>query len=133
MAYKADRYWFFVSYARGDADEAYVERFTKDLEREIRVGLGLPLGDAIGFLDVASVRVGTGWRGELTDALATCRTFLPLYTPGYFVSEQCAREWALFSQRLNAYRSIHQEVPNAILPVVWYTPTSLPARADGTG
>jgi FxsC-like protein len=118
---------FFLSYARGDDDE-YVQRFYSDLCREIRVDKGLGRGERVGFLDSTSIRVGSHWSKELVTALTECAVFLPLYAPGYFLSEFCGREWAAFEYRLRQHRD-SPDTAGGFIPVVWLQPRHLPEAA----
>lgn len=118
---------FFLSYARGDDDE-YIQRFHQDLCREIRVQEGLPRGEPVGFMDSASLPIGSQWSSELTTALMNSAVFLPLYAPGYFLSERCGQEWAAFERRL----ARHHDAPGAtggFVPVVWLRPSFIPEAA----
>lgn len=119
---------FFLSYARGDDDE-YVQRFYSDLCREIRVHHGLPRGERVGFMDSASIRLGTEWSSELAYALTDCGVFLPLYAPGYFYSEWCGKEWAAFTRRLALHRG-SPDTAGGFVPVVWLRPPFLPVAAQ---
>lgn len=116
--------YFFLSYARGDDDE-YVKRFYSDLCREIRVRKGAHPNEEVGFLDVNSIGLGSSWPEKLVDALSTCRVFLSLYSPGYFLSETCGKEWAAFRRRLDRHQEAAGVAANSLIPIMWYTPTSL--------
>ncbi|MBF8186371.1 TIR domain-containing protein [Nonomuraea sp. K274] len=61
--------------------------------------------------------MGNQWPGEVSRALATCRVFVPLYSPRYFGSEHCGREWSAIQMRLAAHMS---DPPPVIMPVVWF-------------
>ncbi|KUO02609.1 TIR-like protein FxsC [Streptomyces caeruleatus] len=117
--------YFFLSYAhlpRAHSDDAdpdlWVARFFRDLCDHITNMTSVPVGSA-GFMD-RSMRAGQVWGSELSDALATCRVFVPLYSPRYFISSWCGREWAAFSQREARYRVDDPSGrPSAIVPALW--------------
>jgi len=119
-------YHFFLSYARGDDDE-YVRRFYADLCREIRVHGGLRRDEHVGFMDTTDIPLGAPWPLELASAIVNSTVFIPLYSPGYFLSEWCGREWAVFDRNVAQVSSM---APNGgFLPVVWLQPASIPPVA----
>jgi len=65
------------------------------------------------------IRLGTQWSEELTTALATCRVFVPLYSPRYFASENCGKEWYAFSKRVLDQRARQPNTQMAIIPALW--------------
>lgn len=68
---------------------------------------------------------------KLSLALANCRVFVPLYSPRYFGSEQCGREWSAFAGRA-ADMSVRGAVGvEAIIPALWVPvrPEQLPEAA----
>ncbi|MDX2820341.1 TIR domain-containing protein [Streptomyces ipomoeae] len=130
--------YFFLSYAHarkrdaGDADpNVWVRKLYDDLSAHVLQLTDLPWGSRAGFLD-QSTAVGVRWRDELSENLAHCRVFVPLYSPRYFVSEQCGREWWAFSQR-QVDRRARDGAPreSAIVPALWVPvePSHLPRVA----
>jgi FxsC-like protein len=118
--------YFFLSYARGD-DDLYVQQFFRDLSAEVRSYAGLGADWEVGFLDTHSIEVGATWSQQLTNALATCQTFIALISPRYLVSEACGREWAIFADRVQAAASRSEDDrPAALLPVLWLPPRRAP-------
>lgn len=121
--------YFFLSYARG-VDDGYVLNFFDDLCNEVRSLVGLRPEDRVGFLDVQNIQPGDRWPDELIDALSHCRVFLPLYSPAYFGSEPCGKEWAAFQERVLRHQAQHQTRSSALIPVQWAPLPSLPAVAS---
>ena len=131
---------FFLSYAHtprlfddGDDPDGWVKQFYRDLCMELVHfdqrwhEYGQP-----GFMDDA-MQNGTLWRRRLSERLASCRVFVPLYSRAYFRKEFCGREWALFRERQMAHLA-QTGVPNeAIVPVLWQplSDETLPAAAAG--
>jgi FxsC-like protein len=113
-----NKYWFYLSYARGDASE-YVKRFVHDLRQEVSQYAGLSSEATVGFFDAETLQLEDDWRNEILSALQSSRTMVCLYSPRYFNSEYCGREFQLFRSRLELYReaSLSPVVPPAILPV----------------
>ncbi|NEE46574.1 TIR domain-containing protein, partial [Streptomyces sp. SID8455] len=64
----------------------------------------LPAGASAGFMD-REIRSGEGWSERLGETLATCRVFVPLFSPRYFASEMCGKEWHAFEQRAIHHRA----------------------------
>lgn len=133
--------YFFLSYAhtpKSDPKERnpnlWVERFFRDLCAHVMQLTSLPAGSA-GFMD-QQMQPGEGWQERLSEALAFCKVFVPLYSPRYFLSEQCGREWFAFSSRAaaqNLRNSHNNSNPvTGIVPALWVpVPTrQLPQPAE---
>ncbi|MFI6602702.1 TIR-like protein FxsC [Nonomuraea sp. NPDC050536] len=107
------RPYFFMSYAHtpGDQDdERDPDRWVFMLFNDLRVKVA-QLAD-IRHLDEVGFMAGDETR--LATAVATCRVFVPLYSPRYFASENCGKEWSAFARRGSL---------EAIVPALW-TPVS---------
>ncbi|MGX9885137.1 TIR-like protein FxsC [Streptomyces sp. NPDC002276] len=117
--------YFFLSYAhspRDDFDEPdpdmWVHRFFRDLRGHIREMADTDGGPA-GFMD-RSMRAGEIWTEELEGSLAGCRVFVPLYSPRYFRSSWCGREWTAFGRRAAHRRTGERTTtPSAVVPALW--------------
>lgn len=129
--------YFFLSYAhtpRSDAAFAdpdfWVERLYRDLCSHVMALDDHRSNTPVGFMDRA-IHPGEGWSESLSEALATCRVFVPLYSPRYFRSEQCGREWYAFSQRVLEDRSYAAQPSTGIVPALWVPvePSQLPGPA----
>ena len=120
------RPYFFLSYAhtpRNDSEiagpNAWVKKLYDGLCAHILEMTSLPVGARAGFLD-QGMALGTRWTDELSENLARCHVFVPLYSPRYFISEQCGREWWAFSQREIYRRTLRGESrESAIVPALW--------------
>ncbi|MGI5379522.1 TIR-like protein FxsC [Streptomyces sp. CA-251387] len=119
----ANRPYFFLSYAhtpRLDPFDApdpdmWVHRLFRDLCEYIMSMTDVP---AVGFMD-REMRAGESWSDRTAEALATCRVFVPLYSPRYFISDTCGREWSAFSQRQARHSALSPPGPPAIVPALW--------------
>ncbi|MCF1592999.1 TIR-like protein FxsC [Streptomyces muensis] len=117
--------YFFLSYAhtpRDDHEESdpdmWVHRLFRDLSFHIRQMTTVP-GGASGFMD-RSMRAGQIWKDELAESLASCRVFVPLYSPRYFTSSWCGKEWSAFGRRPTQHRvEGRQGTPSAVVPTLW--------------
>jgi hypothetical protein len=123
------RYVFFFSYARTNRDE-YLIRFYKDLSRQVEQRLGLTKEELeqkqIGFLDERDLELGSEWEPDLIEALQNSSVLVCAYSPSYFVSEYCGREWHLFQMRRREwpeFRAGLKPMPAAIKPIIWVSPT----------
>lgn len=108
--------YYYLSHAAGD-DEDYVRRFHQDLSAEVRA-----LADAegeVGYLDGATRADAGPWLSAARDAVSSCRAFIALWSPKYFVSERCGREWSVFAERLIHYQQLTGAVAPALIPVIW--------------
>lgn len=131
------RPYFFLSYAHtpgyggGTDPDMWVERLFKDLCDHVLAMTDLPAGAPAGFID-REIRSGEGWSERLGEVLATCRVFVPLFSPRYFASEMCGKEWYAFAQRAIHYRARSNQPAEAIVPALWVPvpPSQLPGPAE---
>lgn len=121
--------YFFLSYARGD-DDVYVERFYRDLCIEVRVQVGADRDEKVGFLDNHSIEPGQRWSQALVEALAQCTSFLALYSPAYFLSQYCGREWTMFTQRSQMHARQTGTELGGLIPLIWHPPRTMPDIAQ---
>ncbi len=111
---------FFLSYSSidykpGKKDDIY--RFFGDLQERL-VGLGL----GGGYFAARDNEAGVDWRDELVEHLESCHVLVPLYSPNYFKSPHCGREWKVFYDRFQEYkikRPPDVRQPDILLPVLW--------------
>lgn len=121
-------HWFFLSYARENLTD-YLKKFYEDLNTTIS-HLTAPKEGNRGFFDTSDIGVGQQWSHELIAALQNCRVFVPLYSPAYFTSEWCGKEWQFFSERqaaASARLEPSSSRPTLIMPVLWVPETKLPS------
>nr|WP_119590212.1 TIR-like protein FxsC [Streptomyces scabiei] len=126
--------YFFLSYTRKRGPLVLVKRFYDDLCAELRQELlRLHKGNAVPFgrpfLDVQSIQVGQDWNAALCNALGHCRTMLALYSPEYFRSDYCGREWKAFEDRQRRHREVTGADAKALIPVLWEPVRQVPAGA----
>lgn len=109
----------------------WVERLFRDLCSHVMALTDLPAGAEAGFMD-REIRSGEGWSERLGAALATCRVFVPLFSPRYFASEMCGKEWFAFAQRAIQHGAMSNERAEAIVPALWVPvpPSQLPGPAE---
>src|SRR5258708_32870110 len=92
---------FFFSYARGDLDpkgpEDVLVKFYNALDRQIRELLGERDLEP-GFRD-QTIPNGNKWPDTIATALTTCKLLVAMYSPSFFNSDYCGKEWAVFSTR----------------------------------
>lgn len=120
-------YEFFFSYTRGNND-AYLRQFFKDLSEEVRIRKGLPKDKdtPVGFFDQQEIELGATWDQTIIDALQESKVMVSIYSPGYFQSQYCGKEWDVFMQRCRLYRErrvqageLNAELPPSIKPSFW--------------
>jgi FxsC-like protein len=127
--------YFFLSYAHSQWSgggnfpdlDPWVKQLFEDLCYQVRSLIGAPSDVPVGFMGHESL-TGPGWSAALRHALATCRVFVPLYSPRYFEMDQCGREWSAFALRP---RGGDVSASSAIIPAIWapVDPGSLPGVA----
>jgi FxsC-like protein len=114
-------YDFFLSFStidwrpkQKDDIEAFFEALVERLAR-----LGRTDG---GFFAPDDVQRGAEWERQLPSALARSRVLVPMFSPNYFKSVYCGKEWQVFRERHEEnQRNVVQGVqaPEVMLPVVW--------------
>lgn len=113
--------WFFLSYARLDrqADKfKCIEKFFDDLNERVRP-LKKIREEYAGFFDGTGIEPGESWPDSLGQSLSTCHVMICLYSPAYFDSEYCGKEWEVFRSRV---RAKYKDNPPLILPIMFYPP-----------
>lgn len=111
--------YFFLSWARTSAEDPYVNRFYNDLMAEVSAR------DPDFFEQPSFSELS-----RLSSAVGSCRTFVALYSPAYFSSPLCGREFAAFSERLRRHQQFTDVSPPALVPVMWSPPpASIPDSA----
>ncbi|MER5769443.1 TIR-like protein FxsC [Streptomyces sp. NPDC001985] len=132
------RPYFFLSYAHtprfgvgGPDPDMWVERLFRDLCGHVLALTDLPAGSPAGFMD-REIRTGEGWSERLGETLSTCRVFVPLFSPRYFASEMCGKEWYAFAQRAIYHHAKSNRSVEAIVPALWVPvpPKQLPGPAE---
>ena len=116
-------YLAYLSYAHTSGD-AYLARFVDDLRNGLRVYSGWPHEPL--FFD-QGIDPGREWSWELRHAIETSRVCVALYSPSYFQSEHCGREFAAFRERSR----LGGESPS-IFPIQWVPARTLPRAAAET-
>ncbi|MEU6231828.1 TIR-like protein FxsC [Kitasatospora sp. NPDC047058] len=122
----ASRPYFFLSYAhtpkagaRGAGDpNHWVRQLYRDLCEAVLQLTTVPAGVPVGFMD-ESMHQGELWAERLSEELATCRVFVPLYSPRYFNSLPCGQEWHSFTRRPVYPANLDSVLTSGIVPVLW--------------
>ncbi|WP_370061707.1 TIR-like protein FxsC [Streptacidiphilus sp. MAP5-3] len=117
---------FFLSYAhspRGagrprSVSNLWEARLFRDLCEAVTDLSGWDANEPPGFMD-SGLNVGEGWSERISEALAHCRVFVPLYSVHYFKSQACGQEWASFASREVLSEVPGGGLPSAIVPVQW--------------
>ncbi|MFJ1702061.1 TIR-like protein FxsC [Kitasatospora sp. NPDC088346] len=122
------RPYFFLSYSRGPAADRWVDQLFDDLSEEVLQLTDLPASVPAGFAD-RGAELDSWARWQITEALAGCRVFVPLYSPRYFADERCGREWYGFARRAERSPRTAAGWSSGIVPVPWL-PTEAAALPD---
>lgn len=110
--------YFFLGYAH-TPQQAWVEKLYEDICTEVLERTTLSIHVDVGFIDRQGIPLGGDWREEVARALATCRVFVPLYSPRYFTRRECGIEWHAFAQRILDHRAREPSAPTPIVPAIW--------------
>ncbi|MGW3073347.1 MULTISPECIES: TIR-like protein FxsC [unclassified Kitasatospora] len=130
---EALRPYFFFSYARRDfeAEDAFVDQFFNDLRNELGwlVGAGGNVED-LAYRDTEQLRLTDDWDETLARVLGRSRTMIALYSPAYFASLYCGKEWTAFRGRVRRHHEDTGEQVPALIPVLWepISPGDLPGE-----
>jgi hypothetical protein len=129
-----DRYYDFyfsfssIDWRRRQKDD--LETLFQRISSKLRE-LGLTDG---GFFAPDSRHGGQGWEPSLIQALSASRILVPIYSPNYFKSNYCGKEWQVFAEREQENRSTRRPAdvtaPEVILPILWTAPITLPQRVS---
>jgi hypothetical protein len=131
-------YDFFFSYTRANNDH-YLQKFFKNLNEEVRSKAGYPKDTLAGYFDQQRLELGTDWSPALVAALQESSTLVSVYSPAYFTSEFCGREWGFFDDRRKLYLEKQRNAgfplvpsPAVVKPVLWVPiHDALPPGVDG--
>lgn len=127
-------YRFFLSYSRrdaigqGKAENAWFKRFRDDLLVDVAREAKLPASVAsedVGFYDRLGIQTGVRWSDALSEGLQASRTLVCLYSPNYFNSQYCGKEFQVFSERVTEYERQKRVRPTNIIPIHWDAPNKL--------
>ncbi|MFE7589236.1 TIR-like protein FxsC [Kitasatospora sp. NPDC057512] len=122
MEHEQHRPYFFFSYARRDyeAEDAFVNQFFNDLRDELGrlVGTGVRV-EELAYRDTERLRLGDDWAEKLATMLGRSRTMVALYSPAYFASLYCGKEWTAFRGRVRRHHEDTGELISALVPVLW--------------
>ncbi|MDH6706435.1 FxsC-like protein [Kitasatospora sp. MAA19] len=113
--------YFFFSYARRDyeAEDAFVDQFFNDLRDELGRIEPAARADEIAYRDTEQLRLGDEWAEQLARMLGRSRTMVALYSPAYFASLYCGKEWTAFRGRVRRHQEDQGELIPALVPVLW--------------
>jgi FxsC-like protein len=119
-------YHFFFSYKRV-SKTAYQRKFFDDLSDELRDLLEISNKDEpVGFFDQSGIEPGEEWESVLENALQESKVMVCMYSPKYFESEYCGKEWQVFNMRRQEYQrqrsaagEMNPPLPVVIRPVLW--------------
>jgi FxsC-like protein len=120
-----DAPYFFLSYAHmrkpvgHDATDPnlWIEQLFKDLCRRVSEMATDP-PPRVGFMD-SGIRHGAEWARTLSEHLAVCKTFVPLYSPHYFLSDDCGKEWHAFCARARNGHAKGTGHVQQVIPAQW--------------
>jgi hypothetical protein len=119
--------WLFLSYSGVNDDEKrFVQKFFNDLVSELQQKVGHKGVDSreIGFMDDGSIPPGRAWLPVLSEKIASCRVLVCLYSPAYFESPWCGREFKVFIDRVEGH--FQSDPPSGLLlPILWGSPRQL--------
>ena len=123
-----DACWYFLSYSEEKEFRGQVERFHRNLESEVRGLLGDTPGG--GFMDAVDIEPSERWRPRIWNSARKATCMIALYSPRYFGSDWCGREWAVFVERIRRHVRQGGEARHLIILVWRRGPKPWPMGAD---
>ena len=121
--------FFAISYARANVEDSdhrsAMVNFVEKLSSEVAQELGRQRKDGVCFVDYDNLQVGHLWDDSLATALRESRVGVALYSPSYFTSEWCGREFQVFLDRCGK-KGEHQ---SGIIPVLWRQTANIHEKA----
>lgn len=118
---------FFLSYPRtrwlDDTEESvetdhWVNAFSRDLTAEVIAQAARSRTFLPGIVDPEAL-TAIPPHERLSVALANCRVFVPLFSPEYFDSPSCGREWTVFNDRVQADFAATDRLKDTVVPILW--------------
>src|SRR4051812_26799495 len=86
------------------------------------------------FFAPDDIELGHDWERKLCEAFPASRVLVPMYSPNYFKSVWCGKEWEVFWQRQQENKNTPPpdiRGVEVILPVIWTADfLELPARVS---
>jgi TIR domain len=120
---------FFASYARMDTgyprNREHMKTFIDDLSAKVAEKIGGIAHEDLAFFDESSIETGSIWTNQLAAALKSVPVGLTIYSPSYFTSKWCGKEFQVFLDRASA-KPAASNAPIGIVPVLWNKCTTLP-------
>jgi TIR domain len=121
---------FFFSYAR-KPDDPLLEDFFKKLAAEASIS---DAGE--GFRDTSDIKSGDDWTEAISKAVQTSKVLLCIYTPHFFKSPYCGKEFAAFLKRNAELKYVPVQEADGktkysahkvrnIIPILWTSRTDL--------
>src|ERR1700691_1088362 len=122
---REERPYFFLSYARtpkrDPSDKEDPDRWVYKLYRDlcaVILQMTAARPEEAGFMDREN-KLGAEWSPELMSALQRCKVFVPLYSPRYFESSNCGKEWFAFARHEVTNKARGAHTVSAIVPALW--------------
>jgi hypothetical protein len=109
-------------------DAANVRRLVTDLESDLAQHPQVVGNDSVCFFDTTNIETGTDWNDELSNAAARSRVAVALFSPSYFNSVWCGREFQVFLDRRRV--AVGATAPVAVVPVIWMRHNAVPDAAS---
>lgn len=126
----------FVSYASENrsykADCDLFDEFVSEVVNEVNQTKATP-EKVVEFLAHRDIEAGVEWPDTLKDALRTTRVMLSFFSPYYFNSRWCGREFQVFLDRRKQWAPGANEEAHStfIIPVLWI-PATVPQSVAGS-
>jgi hypothetical protein len=125
----------FVSYSRINVkfpkDAELLHQFVTDLRNDLEVQAPAGYTGEVCFFDTTNIETGSDWNEELSEAAAQSRVAVAFFSPSYFSSVWCGREFQVFLDRQQqaAVANPAGNAPLSIIPLIWIRHSALPEAA----
>jgi TIR domain len=119
---------YFVSFASADRRHPplreRMDRFLADLDARVAVKYPPPACNSVSFFSERNIETGHFWSSDLENGLARSKVGLCLYSPSYFTSTWCGKEFQVFRQRSPG------PAASGIIPVFWLPCMTVPPPVE---
>ena len=110
MSYKYD---IFLSYSRKSlyedwVNEIFLPLFKLYIEETLNRDINI-------FLDTASVAGGSAWQNKIKNAMVYSKCMISVWTPAYFRSQWCVKEFSVFHKRQTTLNYLTLEKPEGLI------------------
>jgi predicted transcriptional regulator len=89
-------------------NDTFLPLFTQYIEETLNRDIDI-------FLDTTSVAGGSAWQNKIKNALVYSKCMIAVWTPAYFRSQWCVKEFSVFHKRQTTLKYLTLEKPEGLI------------------